>query len=142
MRLRFPVSLSLASLKRFIPIVIVTFALTFIFHFFAANSATSTSHPKIVPISLDGATPPLLDRYLATEVLNKHEGLGLLRSQGLVAKQNQTITPSLTAPAHIAIGTGSTTTRNDINANSFHLVASPFKQNLSGFAAPIGGYSV
>jgi len=142
MGLRFPFSLSLASLKRFIPIVIFTFALTFIFHFFAATSATSTPHPKIVLISLDGATAPLLDRYLATGVLDKYKGLGLLQSYGLVAKQNQTITPSLTAPAHIAIGTGSTSARNNINANSFHLVASPFKQNISGFAAPIGGYSV
>ncbi|MDV2990970.1 MAG: hypothetical protein N4J56_000624 [Chroococcidiopsis sp. SAG 2025] len=142
MGLRVPFSFSLASLKRFIPIVIFTFGLTFIFHFFAATPAVNKPHPKIVLISLDGATPPLLDRYFATGVLDKHKGLGLLQSQGLVAKQNQTITPSLTAPAHIAIGTGSTAARNDINANSFHLVASPFKQNISGFAAPIGGYSV
>jgi predicted AlkP superfamily pyrophosphatase or phosphodiesterase len=142
MGLRFPFSLSLSSLKRFTPIAIAAFALTFLFHFFVTTPAISTPHPKIVLISLDGATPPLLDRYFATGVLDKHEGLGLLQSQGLVAKQNQTITPSLTAPAHIAIGTGSTAARNDINANSFHLVASPFKQNISGFAAPIGGYSV
>ena len=89
MGLRVPFSFSLASLKRFIPIVIVTFGLTFIFHFFATTPAVNKPHPKIVLISLDGATPPLLDRYFATGVLDKRKGLGLLQSQGLVAKQNQ-----------------------------------------------------
>ena len=98
--------------------------------------------PKTILISLDGATPSLLDQYLSNGVLNPTEGLGRLKSQGILARQNQTVTPSLTAPAHIAIATGSTAARNDINANSFHLVTSPFNQNISGFAAPIGGYSV
>ena len=93
-------------------------------------------------ISLDGAMPSLVNQYLFNGVINPKEGLGLLKGQGIVAQQNVTVTPSLTAPAHIAIISGSTSARNNINANSFHLVASPFDQNISGFAAPIGGYSI
>lgn len=97
--------------------------------------------PKVILISLDGATPRLINEYLADGTLSRDRGLGLLVSHGLVADQNLTITPSLTAPGHIAIATGSTAANNDINANTFHLVASPFTQNISGFAAPIGGYT-
>jgi len=57
-----------------------------------------------------------------------------------MAERNFTVTPSLTAPAHIAIATGSTAAKNDILANSFHLIASPFARNISGFSAPIGCY--
>ena len=53
-----------------------------------------------------------------------------------------TISPSLTAAGHIAIATGSTAAHNDVVANTFHLVASPFVSNVSGFAAPVGGYSI
>jgi Ca2+-binding RTX toxin-like protein len=95
--------------------------------------------PKVILISLDGATSSIVDRYLANGVLSQNEGLGLLRNKG-VGVSNETITPSLTAPSHIAIATGSTAANNDINANSFHLIASPFSQNISGFGAPIGGY--
>lgn len=102
---------------------------------------TVLARPKVVLISLDGATPRLIDQYLASGVLSQNEGLGLLKNVGVSADRNLTITPSLTAPAHIAIATGSTAANNDINANSFHLVASPFNQNISGFGAPIGGYS-
>jgi predicted AlkP superfamily pyrophosphatase or phosphodiesterase len=65
-----------------------------------------------------------------------------LQSKGIRANQNTTISPSLTAPGHIAIATGSTAANNDVLANTFHLVASPFTFNISGFAAPIGGYSI
>lgn len=64
----------------------------------------------------------------------------MLIKHGVMAGRNITVTPSLTAPGHIAIATGSTAAKNDILANSFHLVASPFAQNISGFSAPIGGY--
>ncbi len=122
-------------------LVVFAAVLTIFVHSIAATPATATKHSQVIVISLDGATPPLVDRYLNSGAMNQKEGIGLLQSQGIRAKQNVTITPSLTAPAHIAIGTGSNAARNDINANSFHLVASPFNQNISGFAAPIGGYS-
>ncbi|NMG09462.1 alkaline phosphatase family protein [Brasilonema sp. UFV-L1] len=99
-----------------------------------------TKVPKVILISLDGATPRLINQYLADGILTSNEGMGLLQSQGVAAQRNITITPSLTAAGHIAIGTGSIAAKNDINANSFHLVASPFTQNISGFGAPIGGY--
>ncbi len=98
--------------------------------------------PRVIVISLDGATPRFVDQYLASGVLSPDTGLGLLREKGLTAKQNMTITPSLTAPGHIAIATGSRASHNDIVANTFHLVASPFIFTISGFAAPIGGYSI
>jgi phosphodiesterase/alkaline phosphatase D-like protein/predicted AlkP superfamily pyrophosphatase or phosphodiesterase len=97
--------------------------------------------PKVVLISLDGATDAIVDKYLASGVLSANTGLGLLKSKGVAAIDNETITPSITAPSHIAIATGSTAVNNDINANSFSLVSNPFTTNTSGFAAPIGGYT-
>ena len=61
---------------------------------------------------------------------------------GFFAEQNIVIAPSLTAASHMAIATGSTAARNDVVSNTFHLVASPFTSNISGFSAPIGGYSI
>jgi predicted AlkP superfamily pyrophosphatase or phosphodiesterase len=97
--------------------------------------------PKVILVSLDGCTNQILERYLSDGTLDPTKGLGLLRSKGVIATGNQTITPSLTAPAHIAIATGSNSVNNNINANGFHIVGSTFTQNISGFAAPIGGYS-
>ena len=59
---------------------------------------------------------------------------------GVVAGQNITATPSLTAVSHIAIATGSTAAHNDIPANTYHAIAQPIGQTLSGFGGPIGGY--
>jgi hypothetical protein len=105
-------------------------------------TAAASAAPKVILISLDGATPWLLDRFLVSGVLSRHEGVGLLQSGGIRALRNITVSPSLTAPGHVAIATGSTAATNDIVANSFHLIASPFTANTSGFAAPIGGYLV
>ena len=96
--------------------------------------------PKVVVISLDGATPRDIERFLDDGTLSKKRGLGVLIKHGVMAERNITVTPSLTAPGHIAIATGSTAAKNDILANSFHLLASPFARNISGFSAPIGGY--
>src|SRR5215831_4568273 len=77
----------------------------------------ATAH--VILISLDDAPPRIVNEF-----------------------SNITIPPSLTAPGHISIATGSTAAKNDIIANTFHLLASPFTSNVSGFAAPIGGYSI
>lgn len=98
--------------------------------------------PKVVLISLDGAEPSLVNNFLSRGVLPSDQGLGLLKSKGIMANQNVTVSPSLTAVAHIAIATGSSAPKNDVVANTFHLVASPFTSNISGFGAPIGGYSI
>ncbi|MBW4581910.1 MAG: alkaline phosphatase family protein [Tildeniella nuda ZEHNDER 1965/U140] len=98
--------------------------------------------PKVILISLDGATPGLINDYLKTGILDSNTGLGLLKRRGIAAQRNVTCNPSLTAACHVSIGTGSTTVKTDVVSNSFHLVASPFARNVSGFAAPIGGYSV
>lgn len=95
--------------------------------------------PKNIVISLDGATFSILKYYLETEQLNPNTGLGLIAKEGVFVPST-VVTPSLTAPSHIAIATGSSAARNNINANSFHLIKSPFNTNISGFGAPIGGY--
>jgi predicted AlkP superfamily pyrophosphatase or phosphodiesterase len=104
-----------------------------------ANIAWST--PKVVLISLDGATPRLLERFLDDGTLNENKGLGLLKKRGSYAEQNVTVSPSLTAAGHIAIATGSTAVHNDVVGNTFHYIASPFNNNVSGFGAAIGGYN-
>ncbi|CAL1239597.1 alkaline phosphatase family protein [Candidatus Methylocalor cossyra] len=96
--------------------------------------------PRVVLISLDGATPTLIDEFLADGTLTPRRGIGLLKSAGVYAASNQTVTPSLTAPGHIAIATGASAARNDVVANTFLLIASPFSNPISGFGAPIGGY--
>src|SRR5262249_19559628 len=69
-------------------------------------------------------------------------GLGRLKARGVVAEQNITVTPSVTAVAHIAIATGSTAPHNDIPLNTFHPVVAAIGTSISGFAAPIGGYQI
>jgi Type I phosphodiesterase / nucleotide pyrophosphatase len=113
----------------------------------APSSATAhdESHhapPKVVVVSLDGAKPDLIEFYLATGLLDRNRGLGRLARRGVVAGRNVTVTPSVTAVAHIAIATGSTSVHNDIGANTFHPVSAPITSSLSGFAAPIGGYQL
>ncbi len=121
--------------------MLATFLLTLSAHSLVARSISSTPRPKVILISLDGATPDFVEQYLAEGVLSRKQGLGLIKSNGVYAERNITCSASLTAACHVAITTGSTAARNDINANTFHLVASPFNSNISGFAAPIGGYS-
>ncbi len=103
-------------------------------------AAPAFAAPRVVLISLDGATPGLVKDFMRDGTIPHHRGLGLLAREGATAERNVTVDPSLTASAHIAIATGSSAARNDIPANTFHLVASPFNSNISGFGAPIGGY--
>src|SRR5262245_27449408 len=102
----------------------------------------SSPAPKVILISLDGATPSLVNQYLASGVLSRQEGVGLLQSQGIKALRNITVCPSLTAPGHIAIATGSTAAANDIVANTFHFIASPLTSNISAFGRPNAAYLV
>lgn len=95
---------------------------------------------QVVVISLDGAKPDLIQHYLRTGVLDARRGLGSLARRGVVADQNVTATPSVTAVSHIAIATGSTAAHNDIPANTYHAVAQPITATTSGFGGPIGGY--
>src|SRR5262245_32241132 len=110
--------------------------------FYLALPSLVCATPKVVVISLDGATPRIVQQYLSAGVLRHDRGLGLLASHGFTATLNSTVAPSLTAPGHVAIATGSTAANNDVVSNTFHLVASPFIATVSGFSAPIGGYSV
>ena len=108
----------------------------------ADEGGAKTSKPQVVVISLDGAKPDLIQSYLKSGVLDKKTGLGRLKAHGVVAEQNITVTPSVTAVAHIAIATGSTAPHNDIPLNTFHPVAASIGTSISGFAAPIGGYQL
>src|SRR5262249_13752923 len=107
----------------------------------AIGAASAYAEPRVIVISLDGATPRLVEQFMRDGTLPRNVGLGVLAHEGVSAERNFTVNPSLTAAAHIAIATGSTAARNDIPSNTFHLVASPFISTISGFGAPIGGYS-
>jgi len=96
--------------------------------------------PKVVVISLDGCKPAIVQQLLASGALSPNHGIGLLLSRGAFATGSLTVSPSLTAPNHIALATGSTAAHNDIPSNTFHLVASPFINTASGFGAPIGAW--
>jgi predicted AlkP superfamily pyrophosphatase or phosphodiesterase len=98
--------------------------------------------PKVIVISLDGAQPGLVERYLQTGVLPDDTGLGRLKRHGVAAEQNVTVTPSVTAAAHLAIATGSVAAHNDVTGNTIHPVAATIATSLSGFGAPIGGYQI
>jgi predicted AlkP superfamily pyrophosphatase or phosphodiesterase len=127
------------SFRRSTALVLVAFLLSIGLH---GATAQTPPRPKVILISLDGATPDFVNQYLNQGVLSQKQGLGLLKNNGVFADRNITCSASLTAACHVAIATGSTAANNDINSNSFHLVASPFTSNISGFGAPIGGYSV
>ncbi|RYD30322.1 MAG: hypothetical protein EOP86_20195, partial [Verrucomicrobiaceae bacterium] len=106
-------------------------------------ASLSSAAPKVVLISLDGANPAILDPYVAGNVLPPGTGLRLLEAKGVKAARNNTINPSLTAAAHVAIATGSGAAANDVVSNSYQLLASPFNgAPASGFGGPIGGYSI
>jgi predicted AlkP superfamily pyrophosphatase or phosphodiesterase len=85
----------------------------------------SERSPQVVVISLDGARPDLVEDFLEDRVLDRKTGLGRLKTHGVVAKQNITVTPSVTAVAHIAIATGSLAAHNDITVHTFHPVRQP-----------------
>ena len=127
--------------KRFSILVLAVFLLTITVHSVTAQLAPATGRPKVILISLDGGQPDMVNKYLASGVLSPNQGLGLLKSHGIVAKQNITCNPSLTAACHILIGSGSNSASTDVVANSFELLASPLGRTVSGFNAPIGGYS-
>ncbi|WP_315833737.1 alkaline phosphatase family protein [Bradyrhizobium prioriisuperbiae] len=96
--------------------------------------------PRVVMISLDGAKPDFIQKFIDEGVLPRDGGLARLSRRGAVALQNVTASPSLTAVSHIEIATGSTAVHNDIPSNTFQAIVGPISSSLSGFAAPIGGY--
>jgi predicted AlkP superfamily pyrophosphatase or phosphodiesterase len=98
--------------------------------------------PRVVLISLDGAKPDFIRKFIAEGVLPLNGGLAPLSLLGATALQNVTASPSLTAVAHVAIATGSTAVHNDVPSNTFQAIVGPISSSLSGFAAPIGGYRI
>jgi predicted AlkP superfamily pyrophosphatase or phosphodiesterase len=131
-------------MKRFLRIAIAAIAIFLVVTVAPQRVAAqgSPTPPKVIVISLDGANATTVEQYLQSGVLPADGGLALLKNQGATASQNLTIVPSVTAPGHIAIATGSTAARNDVTANRFHLIVSNINSTVSGFAAPIGGYQL
>ncbi len=132
-------------MKRFIKFTIALLTATALMVSMTPQSAiaqTTPTPPKVIIISLDSANANTAQQLIRQRILPSDGGLATLARQGAVARQNVTITPSVTAPGHIAIATGSTAARNDITANSFHLIVSQISRTISGFGAPIGGYQV
>jgi hypothetical protein len=107
-------------------------------------ASSAVAAPKVILISLDGATPRLMQQYINNNAIPAGTGIRLLEEKGVKASQNLTINPSLTAAAHIAIATGSNAAANDIPGNAFRLLATPSTSTFtqSGFGAPIGGYQL
>jgi len=97
--------------------------------------------PKVVVISLDGAKPNFIQQFIDQGVLPRDGGLARV-SRGVIARQNVTASPSLTAVSHIAIATGSSAVHNDIPSNTFQAIVGPINSSVSGFAAAIGGYQI
>ena len=99
----------------------------------------SFSTTQTIVLSADGISYFMLKDYLEKGLLSRESGIGYLAEKGVFVPSTVT-TPSVTAPSHIAIATGSIAAKNDITTNNVHLIRSPFEENLSGFLAPIGGY--
>lgn len=95
---------------------------------------------RVVLISLDGAKPDFIQKFIKEGVLPRDGGLAWLSNHGAIALQNVTASPSLTAVSHIEIATGSTAVHNDIPSNTFQAIVAPISSSISGFGAPIGGY--
>jgi predicted AlkP superfamily pyrophosphatase or phosphodiesterase len=117
----------------------------FIFILFLSGLALTPAAfaaPRIIVISIDGGTPRIVNDFLNRGILPADRGIGLLKSKGFFADRMTPTYPSLTAVNHLTLATGSSSAANDIASNTFHLVASPFTSNVSGFGAPIGGYSI
>ncbi|QQO22378.1 alkaline phosphatase family protein [Bradyrhizobium diazoefficiens] len=95
---------------------------------------------RVVLISLDGAKPDFIEKFIKEGVLPRDGGLAWLSNHGAIALQNVTASPSLTAVSHIEIATGSTAVHNDIPSNTFQPIVAPISSSISGFGAPIGGY--
>jgi hypothetical protein len=83
--------------------------------------------PKVILISLDGATDTIVDKYLQNGVLDAKTGLGLLKSKGVAATDNETITPSLTAAAHIASEAKDYRVSGGVGNDTFYLLPSRYK---------------
>ena len=62
-------------------LALVTFLLVNAIHSATAQSVAKSARSQVVLISLDGATPRIIDDYLAKGVLNRRTGLGLLQSR-------------------------------------------------------------
>ncbi|HEV8107434.1 MAG TPA: hypothetical protein VGP97_07900 [Burkholderiales bacterium] len=71
--------------------------------FTLAVAAQTHAAPRVVLISLDGATPGFVEQFVRDGTLPRDSGLGLLMRTGLSAERNVTVNPSLTAAAHIAM---------------------------------------
>ncbi|MBM7694188.1 putative AlkP superfamily phosphohydrolase/phosphomutase [Peribacillus deserti] len=84
----------------------------------AAQAKTSESKKnKVVLISFDGMRNDLTKQYLNE---GKLPNIKRLTEKGVMAEKTSTVTPSLTAPSHAAIATGSRPAKTGIVSNQWH----------------------
>ena len=103
----------------------------------APAPVTAGPSPKVVVVSLDGAANWLVEEMLARGVLPPDGALARLARTGVRAEGMIPVTPSLTAPSHVAMFTGAYPERNGIVSNTFLAPGDPISHSTSGFEAPL-----
>ena len=99
------------------------------------NNQQAARH-KVILISFDG---------LSADEIPRRRDAGLFEDQGFVARQLAAkhfrrvipVTPTLTAPTHISIATGTTPDHHGIVANRFHAANTERGESVRGFDAEI-----
>lgn len=85
---------------------------------------------KVILISFDGMKNDYTNKYVNE---NKLPHIKQLKDNGVSAKKPITITPSLTAPSHAAIATGTKPNQTGIVSNHFHKPNKALDNDESGF---------
>jgi hypothetical protein len=109
---------------------------------FAVLCTSAYATPKAVIISLDGATPRIVDQLNGSGQLNPNEGINLLRAKGFSAQQN--ITSRLRSPRLRTSPSPRVQSRRTMTLSQTHSISSPVRSHSTsaGFSAPIGGYLI
>ncbi|WP_026582626.1 alkaline phosphatase family protein [Bacillus sp. J33] len=92
-------------------------------------SATTKPDSKVVLISFDGMRNDLAKKYVKD---GKLPHLKSLMENGVTARDSKTVTPSLTAPSHAAIATGTTPSETGMVSNKWQ---DPHKELANGESA-------
>ena len=92
------------------------------------------ARPRAIMVSLDGAREDYVRRFIADGTMPH---LASLARRGVMAEYARTIDPSLTAAAHVSIGTGAYPHRTDVVSNKFHRPQDDFYWYTDGFQAEI-----
>jgi predicted AlkP superfamily pyrophosphatase or phosphodiesterase len=97
---------------------------------------TSPGSAKVLLVSFDGVGADTLQEFARAGVIGR-TGYQHIVQHGLSAGRVVPINPTLTAPTHVAIATGTTADRHGIVSNAFYSPGTSPGQWTSGYAAPI-----